>query len=60
MTGAYANPPTPRITSLRLIQPRIDMQNAAHAALTFEQKAFKEAGQKVDTATSLYLVLLGL
>ncbi|RDH31863.1 hypothetical protein BDQ94DRAFT_180036 [Aspergillus welwitschiae] len=36
------------ITSLRLIQPRIDMQNAAHAALTFEQKAFKEAGQKAD------------
>ncbi|PYI06384.1 hypothetical protein BO78DRAFT_119202 [Aspergillus sclerotiicarbonarius CBS 121057] len=36
------------ITSLRLIQPRIDMQNAAHAALTFEQKAFKDASQKAD------------
>ncbi|PWY76318.1 hypothetical protein BO70DRAFT_94389 [Aspergillus heteromorphus CBS 117.55] len=36
------------LTSLRLIQPRIDIQHAAHAALTFEQKAFKDAREKVD------------
>ncbi|RAL09936.1 uncharacterized protein BO97DRAFT_150839 [Aspergillus homomorphus CBS 101889] len=34
------------ITSLRLIQPRIDTQNAARAALTFEQKAFQDAREK--------------
>ncbi|PYH97212.1 hypothetical protein BO71DRAFT_142368 [Aspergillus ellipticus CBS 707.79] len=36
------------ITSLRLIQPRIEIQHAAHAALTFEQKAFKDAREKGD------------
>ncbi|KAK1141113.1 hypothetical protein N8T08_009389 [Aspergillus melleus] len=36
------------LTSLRLIQPRVDLQNATQAALSFEQKAFKEAREKVD------------
>lgn len=36
-----------RITSLRLIQPRIDLQSAAQAALTFEHKAFQKAAEKV-------------
>ncbi|THC90865.1 hypothetical protein EYZ11_009678 [Aspergillus tanneri] len=36
------------LTSLRLIQPRVDLQSAAQAALSFEQKAFKEAREKVD------------
>lgn len=37
----------PRITSLRLIQPRIDIQAAAQAALSFEQKAFLKANERV-------------
>ena len=36
-----------RITSLRLIQPRIDVSTAAHAALSFEQKAFQKATERV-------------
>lgn len=36
-----------RITSLRLIQPRIEVQNALQAALQFEERAFREANQKV-------------
>lgn len=36
-----------RITSLRLIQPRIDLNQAAHAAVSFEQKAFQKATEKV-------------
>ncbi|KAJ6102243.1 hypothetical protein N7486_004670 [Penicillium sp. IBT 16267x] len=36
------------ITSLRLIQPRIDIQAAAQAALSFEQKAFLKANERVD------------
>ncbi|KAF4218659.1 hypothetical protein CNMCM8980_007650 [Aspergillus fumigatiaffinis] len=36
------------ITSLRLIQPRIDFQSAAQAAMSFEQKAFKDAREKID------------
>ncbi|OKL60313.1 hypothetical protein UA08_04131 [Talaromyces atroroseus] len=36
------------ITSLRLIQPRIEIQNALQAALSFEEKAFREANQKAD------------
>lgn len=36
-----------RISSLRLIQPRVELQNAVQAALTFEEKAFREANQKV-------------
>ncbi|KAJ5085737.1 hypothetical protein N7532_010508 [Penicillium argentinense] len=36
------------ITSLRLIQPRIDLQQAAQAALSFEQKAFQKATEKSD------------
>ncbi|GFG18647.1 hypothetical protein IFM5058_09214 [Aspergillus udagawae] len=36
------------ITSLRLIQPRIDFQSAAQAAMSFEQKAFKDAREKAD------------
>ncbi|KAJ5106678.1 hypothetical protein N7456_003353 [Penicillium angulare] len=36
------------ITSLRLIQPRIDIQNAANAALSFEQKAFMKANERSD------------
>ncbi|KAJ5246498.1 hypothetical protein N7468_001481 [Penicillium chermesinum] len=38
----------PRITSLRLIQPRIDLQSAAQAALSFEQKAFQKASERSD------------
>ncbi|GAM39218.1 hypothetical protein TCE0_034r10578 [Talaromyces pinophilus] len=34
------------ITSLRLIQPRIEIQNALQAALQFEEKAFREANQR--------------
>ncbi|KAJ5183544.1 hypothetical protein N7492_001160 [Penicillium capsulatum] len=36
------------ITSLRLIQPRIDLQQAAQAALSFEQKAFQKANEKSE------------
>ncbi|EEA27541.1 hypothetical protein TMatcc_004156 [Talaromyces marneffei ATCC 18224] len=36
------------ITSLRLIQPRIEIQNALQAALSFEEKAFREANQRDD------------
>ncbi|KAL2866709.1 uncharacterized protein BJX67DRAFT_381641 [Aspergillus lucknowensis] len=36
------------ITSLRLIQPQIELPNATHAAMNFEQKAFKEAATKAD------------
>ncbi len=36
-----------RITSLRLIQPQIELRSAASAAMNFEQKAFKEAATKV-------------
>ncbi|PYH41475.1 uncharacterized protein BP01DRAFT_305629 [Aspergillus saccharolyticus JOP 1030-1] len=36
------------ITSLRLIQPRIDTNSAAQAALAFEQKAFKDAREKTE------------
>lgn len=35
------------MSSLRLIEPRIELQNAAHIALTFEQKTFGEANQRV-------------
>ncbi|GAD96482.1 hypothetical protein NFIA_018670 [Paecilomyces variotii No. 5] len=37
-----------RITSLRLIQPRIELQSAVQAALSFEEKAFRDAREKVD------------
>lgn len=37
----------PRITSLRLIQPRIDINQAAQAALSFEQKSFQKATERV-------------
>ncbi|KAL4771471.1 hypothetical protein BDW60DRAFT_64159 [Aspergillus nidulans var. acristatus] len=36
------------ITSLRLIQPQIELRNAAQAAMSFEVKAFKEAATKAD------------
>ncbi|KAJ5894054.1 UAA transporter [Penicillium taxi] len=36
------------ITSLRLIQPRIDLNAAASAALSFEQKAFQKAMELGD------------
>ncbi|KAJ5587056.1 uncharacterized protein N7459_002821 [Penicillium hispanicum] len=36
------------ITSLRLIQPRIDLHTAAQAALSFEQKAFQKATERAD------------
>ncbi|KAL4792411.1 hypothetical protein BDV19DRAFT_251406 [Aspergillus venezuelensis] len=36
------------ITSLRLISPQIEVRNAASAAMSFEQKAFKEAATKAD------------
>ncbi|KAI9368904.1 hypothetical protein BJX61DRAFT_187285 [Aspergillus egyptiacus] len=36
------------ITSLRLIQPQIELRSAAHAAMNFEQKAFKEAVTQED------------
>lgn len=36
-----------RISSLRLIQPRIELQNAVQAALSFEEKAFRDAREKV-------------
>ncbi|KAJ5654306.1 hypothetical protein N7490_001309 [Penicillium lividum] len=36
------------ITSLRLIQPRIDISAAAQAALSFEQKAFIQANERGD------------
>ncbi|KAL4941713.1 hypothetical protein BDV06DRAFT_176709 [Aspergillus oleicola] len=36
------------ITSLRLISPQIEVRNAASAAMSFEQKAFKEATTKAD------------
>lgn len=45
-----------RITSLRLIQPRIDLQQAAQAALAFEQKAFQKAEQKVCRTASDSLI----
>lgn len=35
------------LSSLRLIQPQINVTNAAYAALGFEQKALKDATQKV-------------
>ncbi|KAE8144407.1 hypothetical protein BDV25DRAFT_95931 [Aspergillus avenaceus] len=35
-------------TSLRLIQPQANIQSLAQAALTFEQKAFRDAKEKVD------------
>ncbi|KAL1846939.1 hypothetical protein Plec18170_008907 [Paecilomyces lecythidis] len=35
-------------TSLRLIQPRIELQSAVQAALSFEEKAFRDAREKVD------------
>jgi hypothetical protein len=38
---------SPRITSLRLIQPRIDINQAAQAALSFEQKSFQKATERV-------------
>lgn len=34
------------MTSLRLIQPRIDLSNAAQAAMSFEHKAFTQAKEK--------------
>lgn len=37
-----------RITSLRLIQPRIDLNQAAQAALSFELKAFTKANEKIE------------
>ena len=37
-----------RITSLRLIQPRIDLTQAAQAAMTFEMKAFTKANEKIE------------
>lgn len=43
----------PRITSLRLIQPRIDIQAAAQAALSFEHKAFVKANEKVRPIASI-------
>ncbi|KAJ9220914.1 hypothetical protein DTO207G8_8514 [Paecilomyces variotii] len=36
------------ISSLRLIQPRIELQSAVQAALSFEEKAFRDAREKVD------------
>ncbi|KAJ5551347.1 UAA transporter [Penicillium sp. DV-2018c] len=36
------------ITSLRLIQPRIDLHQAAQAAMTFELKAFTKANEKSE------------
>ena len=45
----------PRITSLRLIQPRIDIQAAAQAALSFEHKAFVKANEKVRPVASISL-----
>ncbi|KAL6234382.1 hypothetical protein BDW75DRAFT_164369 [Aspergillus navahoensis] len=36
------------ITSLRLIQPQIELRNAAQAAMSFEVKAFKEAATQAD------------
>ncbi|KAL2826055.1 hypothetical protein BDW59DRAFT_66755 [Aspergillus cavernicola] len=36
------------ITSLRLIQPQVELRSAAQAAMNFEQKAFKEAATKAD------------
>ncbi|EED20002.1 conserved hypothetical protein [Talaromyces stipitatus ATCC 10500] len=48
------------ITSLRLIQPRIEIQNALQAALSFEEKAFREANQRDDyekeCATKLHAI----
>ncbi|KAF7589438.1 hypothetical protein BBP40_004275 [Aspergillus hancockii] len=35
-------------TSLRLIQPHANLHSLAQAALSFEQKAFKDANEKVD------------
>ncbi|KAJ5774449.1 UAA transporter [Penicillium paradoxum] len=36
------------ITSLRLIQPRIDLHQAAQAAMSFESKAFNKANEKIE------------
>ncbi|RDW93306.1 uncharacterized protein DSM5745_00628 [Aspergillus mulundensis] len=36
------------ITSLRLIQPQIELRSAASAAMSFENKAFNEAATKAD------------
>lgn len=36
-----------RISSLRLIHPKVHVENAVNAALTFEEKAFQEAHKKV-------------
>ncbi|CAG8104100.1 unnamed protein product [Penicillium olsonii] len=36
------------ITSLRLIQPRIDLTQAAQAAMSFELKAFTKASEKIE------------
>ncbi|KAG0158906.1 hypothetical protein PDIDSM_6426 [Penicillium digitatum] len=36
------------ITSLRLIQPRIDLHQAAQAAMSFELKAFTKANEKIE------------
>ncbi|CAG8295619.1 unnamed protein product [Penicillium salamii] len=36
------------ITSLRLIQPRIDLTQAAQAAMSFELKAFTKANEKME------------
>lgn len=35
------------LSSLRLIQPQINVTNAAYAALSFEHKALKDAREKV-------------
>lgn len=35
------------LSSLRLIQPQINVTNAAYAALGFEHKALKDAREKV-------------
>ncbi|CRG85849.1 Cell surface glycoprotein 1 [Talaromyces islandicus] len=37
-----------RISSLRLIHPKVNVPSAVHAALSFEEKAFREAHQKED------------
>ncbi|EEA25362.1 hypothetical protein PMAA_064730 [Talaromyces marneffei ATCC 18224] len=37
-----------KITSLRLIQPRIEIQNVLQNALQYEEKAFREANQRYE------------